>query len=152
MTTTKFRVALLPNISLAFMLMAGTAHAQSDAKSPVGATADQTPDAAEPAFGDIVVTAAKRSENLQAVPIAISVIGGADLSRSRINSVDSLVTRVANLQLTGIVGDNTPIFALRGVSMSDYSLNQSSPVATYYAPCGNNHAGPRYPEPKVRCR
>jgi iron complex outermembrane recepter protein len=30
------------------------------------------------------------------------------------------------------VGDGTPIFALRGVSMSDYSLNQSGPVATYY--------------------
>jgi iron complex outermembrane receptor protein len=30
------------------------------------------------------------------------------------------------------VGDNTPIFSLRGVSMYDYSLNQSSPVATYF--------------------
>lgn len=42
------------------------------------------------------------------------------------------MTKVVNLQLTSIVGDNTPIFALRGVSMSDYSLNQASPVATYY--------------------
>jgi len=42
------------------------------------------------------------------------------------------VTKIPNLQLTSTVGDNTPIFALRGVSMSDYSLNQASPVATYY--------------------
>lgn len=82
--------------------------------------------------GEIVVTAAKRSENVQAVPISISAIGGDTLTKSRITSVDSLVTKIANLQLTSIVGDNTPIFALRGVSMSDYSLNQSSPVATYY--------------------
>ncbi|WP_176593627.1 TonB-dependent receptor [Sphingobium sp. EM0848] len=82
--------------------------------------------------GEIVVTAAKRSENVQSVPISVSAIGGDSLAKSRISNVDSLVTKVANLQLTSIVGDNTPIFALRGVSMSDYSLNQSSPVATYY--------------------
>ena len=82
--------------------------------------------------GEIVVTAAKRSENVQAVPISISAIGGDALAKARVSSVDSLVTKVANLQLNSAVGDNTPIFSLRGVSMSDYSLNQSSPVATYY--------------------
>ena len=66
------------------------------------------------------------------MPISVSAIGGDQLSKSRVTNADELVTKVANLQLTSIVGDNTPIFALRGVSMSDYSLNQSSPVATYY--------------------
>ena len=88
--------------------------------------------AQDDAQGEIVVTAAKRSENVQSVPISVTAIGGDMLAKSRVSSVDSLVTKVANLQLTSIVGDNTPIFALRGVSMSDYSLNQSSPVATYY--------------------
>ena len=92
----------------------------------------QSGNGSESAPGEIVVTAAKRSENLQSVPISVSAIGGDALEKSRITNVDSLVTKVANLQLTSIVGDNTPIFALRGVSMSDYSLNQSSPVATYY--------------------
>jgi iron complex outermembrane receptor protein len=72
--------------------------------------------------GEIVVTATKRAESLQSVPISVSAIGGDTLAKARVNSVDSLVTKVANLQLTSIVGDNTPIFALRGVSMSDYSL------------------------------
>jgi iron complex outermembrane receptor protein len=91
-------------------------------------------EAAAPATapGDIVVTATKRSESLQSVPISVSAIGGDTLSKSRVTAVDDLVTKVANLQLQSTVGDNTPIFALRGVSMSDYSLNQSSPVATYY--------------------
>ena len=80
----------------------------------------------------IVVTAAKRTENMQSVPISVSAIGGDMLTKARITSVDSLVTKVANLQLSAVVGENTPIFSLRGVSMSDYSLNQSSPVATYY--------------------
>ncbi len=81
---------------------------------------------------EIVITATKRAERLQDVPISVSAIGGDQLQKSRVTTADDLVTKVANLQLTSIVGDNTSIFALRGVSMSDYSLNQSSPVATYY--------------------
>ena len=119
MNNHKLRSLVLPNLALATLLAAAPALAQESSE-----------DAADSA--EIVVTAAKRAENLQDVPIAITAIGGADLAKSRVTSVDSLVTRVANLQLTSIVGDNTPIFALRGVSMSDYSLNQSSPVATYY--------------------
>jgi iron complex outermembrane receptor protein len=86
-------------------------------------------DTSEP---EIVVTAAKRTERLQDVPIAVSVVGGEALARSRVTTSDDLVTKVPNLQLTATVGDNTPIFALRGISMSDFSLNQASPVATYY--------------------
>ena len=89
--------------------------------------ADETADVKE-----IIVTATKRAESVQDIPIAVSAIGGDLLARSRVTQVDELVNRTPNLQLTSTVGSNTPIFALRGVSMSDYSLNQSSPVATYY--------------------
>ncbi|MFD0850247.1 TonB-dependent receptor [Sphingosinicella xenopeptidilytica] len=81
---------------------------------------------------DIVITAAKRSESLQTVPISVSAIGGDALAERKITRADDLVSVVPNLQLSSIVGSNTPIFSLRGVSMFDYSLNQSSPVATYY--------------------
>ena len=80
----------------------------------------------------IIVTANKRQENLQDVPISISAVTGDALEKGRTTQVDELVSKVPNLQLTSIVGDNTPIFALRGVSLSDFSLNQSGPVATYY--------------------
>ena len=90
------------------------------------------PAAAEEAYGDIIVTAQKRAERLQDVPVSVSAISGDALQQSRVTQADELVTKVPNLQLTSTVGDNTPIFALRGVSMSDYSLNQASPVATYY--------------------
>lgn len=78
------------------------------------------------------MTAQKRSERLQDVPIAVSALGGDSLERQRVTQADELAGKIVNLQLTSTVGDNTPIFALRGVSMSDYSLNQASPVATYY--------------------
>jgi iron complex outermembrane receptor protein len=93
-----------------------------------------TPTADESAYSssDIVVTAQKRVERLQDVPISVTALGGDALARDRIRQADDLVTQVPNLQLTATVGEGTPSFAIRGVSMSDFSLNQSSPVATYY--------------------
>jgi len=111
---------------MALLLLAGVS---------VPALAQETPAADVPAIADgtdIVVTAQKRSERLQDVPIAVSALGGDSLERQRVTQADELAGKIVNLQLTSTVGDNTPIFALRGVSMSDYSLNQASPVATYY--------------------
>lgn len=70
--------------------------------------------------GDIVVTARKREESLIAVPIAITAVGSAELSRGAINSVDSLARKIPGL----IVGEGggTPqggSIALRGISAAD---------------------------------
>ena len=82
--------------------------------------------------GEIIVTAQKRSERLQTVPVSVTALGSDMLRNQRISHSDDLVAQVPNLQMTSTNGDNLPIFSLRGISMSDYSLNQSSPVATYY--------------------
>jgi iron complex outermembrane recepter protein len=119
MINTQTQATRLLKVGLA-VLMAGTS---ATAFAQDADTADAN---------EIVVTATKRAENLQDIPISVSAISGDNLAKSRTTQADELVTKVANLQLTSTVGDNTPIFALRGVSMSDYSLNQSSPVATYY--------------------
>ena len=92
----------------------------------------ETAPAEDEALGEIVVTAQKRSEKLQDVPISITAISGEVLSRSRISLGNQLVQLVPNLQSNGAIGHSQPIFSLRGVSMNDYSLNQSGPVATYY--------------------
>jgi iron complex outermembrane receptor protein len=93
---------LLPNLAIVAMLAASPALAQAQ-------SGEDEADA-----GEIVVTAAKRSENLQSVPIAISAIGGDALSKSRVDTVDSLVTKVTNLQLTAIVGEYPDLRAARG--------------------------------------
>lgn len=127
-TATKRRAA---RSALAVALLLGASSAALAQETP----AKTAPDNASPESSDgadIVVTAQKRSERLQDVPIAVSAIGGDALEKQRIKSADELAGKIVNLQLTSTVGDNTPIFALRGVSMSDFSLNQASPVATYY--------------------
>ncbi|HEX7852471.1 MAG TPA: TonB-dependent receptor [Sphingobium sp.] len=98
--------------------------------SPI-ALAQEAPPEGE-SGGDIVVTALKRSERLQDVPVSIAAIGGDAVKDQRITRADDLVMKMPNLQVTSTVGEGTPIFSLRGVSMSDFSLNQSGPVATYY--------------------
>ncbi len=107
-------------MSLAYLLLASTSNAALAQEAEVA-------DANE-----IIVTANKRSENLQNVSISVSAVTGDALEKGRTTQIDELVSKVPNLQLTSTVGDNTPIFALRGVSLNDYSLNQSGPVATYY--------------------
>jgi iron complex outermembrane recepter protein len=36
------------------------------------------------------------------------------------------------MQTNNVLGDGVPIFSLRGISMSDFSLSQNGPIATYY--------------------
>jgi len=115
------RQLLVSSTALLAMGIGSQASAQEQAAEPDGRDANE-----------IIVTANKRSENLQNVPISVSAVTGDALEKGRTTQVDELVSKVPNLQLTSTVGDNTPIFALRGVSLNDFSLNQSGPVATYY--------------------
>ena len=89
---------------------------------PSSAFAQVGPDA-ESQDGTIIVTAQKRNERLNEVPVSISVVSGETLSETHATSIEDITRSVPNLKFTSTVGPNTPIFALRGVSMSDYSLN-----------------------------
>ncbi len=98
-----------------------------------GAAAQTTSEtAAEAGPGEIVVTAQRRAEKLQDVPIAITAFGGEQIKDQRMTGPGDLIGVVPNLQSTGTTGDSTPIFSLRGISMSDFSFNQAGPVATYF--------------------
>ncbi len=94
---------------------------------------DATPaEQAQSDGGDIVVTAQRRSERLQDVPVSITAIGGDTLANQRIQQASDLVRSVPNLQAATVAGESTPVFSLRGISMSDFSFNQQGPVAAYY--------------------
>jgi iron complex outermembrane receptor protein len=109
------------------MIASGAAFAAGSAVRAAVPTGSDTLPSSE-----IVVTAQKRVERLQDVPISVSAISGDSIQKGRLTQADDLTSKIPNLQLSATVGENTPIFALRGVSMSDFSLNQSGPVATYY--------------------
>ncbi len=100
-------------------LCAGVVHAQAPAQTDGSA------------LEEVVVTAQKRTESLQSVPVSVTVLTGTQLAELKLDTPSDLVTQIPNLQVDGIIGEGSPIFSLRGVSMFDYSLSQSSPVASY---------------------
>lgn len=101
------------------------------ASTALGADAPTAAAADSDGIEAIVVTAEKRSESLQNVPVSVTALTSAQLGNMKLDTASDLVTQVPNLQVNGIVGEGSPLFSLRGVSMFDYSLNQSSPVASY---------------------
>lgn len=98
---------------------------------PVAAAAEEAPPAPEASQGlsDIVVTAQRKSERLQEVPIAVSVIGGGDLAARGVRDVVALSTTVPGLEYT-VVGP-TPTPYLRGVGSPISTPNAESSVALY---------------------
>jgi len=80
---------------------------------------------------EVVVTAQKRTESLQEVPISVSALSSSDMEGLKMRDAGEIAAQIPNLQAANPLGDGFPIFSLRGVSMSDFSLNQSSPVASY---------------------
>ena len=81
---------------------------------------------------EIIVTAQKRAESLQDVPISITALSGDQLAKRQVRGPEDLALSVPNMQTNNVLGDGAPIFSLRGISMSDFSLAQNGPIATYY--------------------
>ncbi|MGB7405705.1 MAG: TonB-dependent receptor, partial [Pacificimonas sp.] len=80
----------------------------------------------------IVVTATKRSQNLQDVPLSISAIGGDELTARGINETSDLMGRLPNLQVTSAYSTTQPNFSLRGIGVAnEFSASTASPIGVY---------------------
>jgi len=95
------------------------------AASPAWAQAAQEPRNME----EIVVTAQKREERLQDVPISISVQSGDQLEAQGIDTFNALQTRVPNLSITDTPA-NASIF-IRGIGTSGNNLSFEQSVALF---------------------
>ena len=62
--------------------------------------AEAQQDSASVAFEEIIVSARKRQENLQDVPLSVQVYSGAQIEQDRIDNVEGLIGRVPNLSLS----------------------------------------------------
>ncbi len=82
---------------------------------PAASLAQEAADAtgAEPAPTDIVVTARGREQRLQDVPVAVSVVSGAELERADLRTLQDLTARLPNVQINN--GTNTDVLVVRGV-------------------------------------
>ncbi|KPF77517.1 TonB-dependent receptor [alpha proteobacterium AAP81b] len=121
------RTALLGTAALLLPLAAVPAFAQN-APAPAPETAAASDDVASP--DEIVVTAQKRSERLQDVPVAVSVISGDQLARAGGINLENVQYQVPalNFRKSGTVL-NQSIY-LRGVGTATFSIAGEPSVST----------------------
>ncbi len=110
--------------TLALVLAASGAAAQSGPSADVAPSPAAPPVAAdagtssvtEGGIADIVVTSQKRSENVQQVPISVSVLSGEQLQQDHIENFADLTRAVPNLSFSSQAGEGLSTLELRGIS------------------------------------
>ncbi|WP_029013579.1 TonB-dependent receptor [Niveispirillum irakense] len=93
------------------------------------------PALAEPAtLDEIIVTAQKRSQNLQEVPVSVAAISADQLANFGAGGGDIrfLSARVPSLNAESSFGRTFPRFYIRGLGNTDFDLNASQPVSLVY--------------------
>ena len=118
----KFTLSLAATSSLALSLLAvAPAYAQDEAAEDGG-------------LDEIVVTAQRREENLQDVPLSVTAISGDQLAAIQAGGVDirGLSGRVPSLLVESSFGRTFPRFYIRGLGNTDFDFNASQPVSLVY--------------------
>jgi iron complex outermembrane receptor protein len=119
------RLTAVLTVLCGIILVANRLPAQEAARPPSADTG------AEGVLAEIVVTAQKKSENLQKVPIAVAVLGAEELEKFDMHNLQDVAAHAPNVQMLGSNGDAQLVLAMRGVAQSDYSPNGTPAVALY---------------------
>lgn len=101
-------------------------------EAPQSADAQDSAADAGPGIGEIVVTAQKRSENIQNVPIAISAVGSQFLETRGITSIDSLGSVAPNVKFERAPSNKTiSQIAIRGSVTINPAITWEPAVGLY---------------------
>lgn len=124
------RRALGYGAALCALASAGMAQAQEAVPAPTAPREAPSGDSA--ILEEIVVTATKRAQNAQDVPISISAYSGEQLRVLGVQTTADLALVSPGLQLSSPGGEgNTGAITLRGVGQNDFNDHQEGPVAVY---------------------
>lgn len=98
------------------------------------AIAQTEDDQTEATLDRITVVAQKREQNLQEVPISVSVLSDETLNAFTTGGRDIrlLSSRLPSLQVESSFGRAFPRFYIRGLGNTDFDLNASQPVSLVY--------------------
>ncbi len=80
---------------------------------------------------EIIVTATKRAENIQDIPVSITVLSSSDIETisAGVPDIRFMSGRVANLTVESSYGRVFPRFYIRGYGNTDFDMNGSQPVS-----------------------
>lgn len=98
------------------------------------AYADETAEDSTSNLGEIIVTAQKRSENIQEVPLSITVMDNDKMNRVLAGGqdVNALAAQVPGFYSSSSNGRLGPRFYVRGVGNTAFDANASQPVSMIY--------------------
>ena len=83
--------------------------------------------------GDIVVTANRRSENLQKVPVTVAALGASELEAKGVSDATALNGIVPNLRVNSPFSETQPNFTVRGIGVAnEFNPNAQSPIGVYF--------------------
>ncbi|MGH8234460.1 MAG: TonB-dependent receptor [Rhodanobacteraceae bacterium] len=121
----------------AALLWAPSVHAQTTSPKAKSAGEARQKPAAAVTLGTIVVTANKRSQNVQDVPMAVSVMGGYELERMNATDFGDYLTKMPGVNVIS-GGDGQTQIVMRGITSGSRQPNAS--VGTYIdeAPFGSS--------------
>jgi len=80
---------------------------------------------------EVIVTAQKREERLQDVPISVTALSGEQMLTLKLNSGSDIARLAPNLRVSVAGNEDQPKFSIRGLSQFDTNLNASSPTGVF---------------------
>ena len=125
-TRSAARRALLATAGAAALLVAAqSAHAAT-------VSADTTTAGSATSVGAVVVTAQRRSQNIQDVPISVQAISSKQLLAAGIKSTQDLGQITPNVTIISPIGaGNQPLITIRGIGLNDFDTNNAGPNGVY---------------------
>jgi iron complex outermembrane receptor protein len=100
----------------------------------VGTAQNQGASVSREGLEEVVVTARRREESAQSVPIAITALGGAELEARHIENLEGIQTAVPEFSISQSSGrPNSPVYGLRGIRPTEAIYGQDPTVAVYFA-------------------
>jgi iron complex outermembrane recepter protein len=118
-----FKTAMLSTISVASLGFGTVAMAQDAA--PQDATEEEFSD------DDIIVTATKREQTLQDVPVAVSVTSAAAIERAQIRDLKDLQTLVPSLRVSQLQSSASTDFIIRGFGNGSNNVGIEGSVGVF---------------------
>lgn len=90
-----------------------------------------SPETSGDPLSEIVVTATRRAESVQSVPLSITAVNAEDLANIGATQTRDLVELAPNLSEQGSFGRTDPSFFIRGVGSTQFNPNSNSKVGVY---------------------
>lgn len=115
--------------SCSFALMAAIAGVPAFAQDGAGAVPQATDTEATTGLADIIVTATRRSTDLQSTPVSVSAVDSSLIAQASPRDLGEIAAFVPNFSAATIANFNAASFAMRGVGQTSIIVYFEPPVA-----------------------